>query len=152
MRLADKLEKFMEESNKIEGENILNPQDYTVAQTAYIDGFLNLDEVTKIHGQLTNHLNAEWSGKWRKVNVRVGNFIAPDWFDVPELMNEYWAKFDDMNSWEAHNEFEKIHPFLDFNGRMGRLIWLSKAVKEGYNFSIPFLQKYYYQTLDKTNE
>jgi len=33
-----------------------------------------------------------------------------------------------MNSWEAHNKFEAIHPFQDLNGKVGRLIWLSKAI------------------------
>lgn len=150
--ILDKLKKFMLESNAIEGEKGLNPLDQGIVEAVYIDGFRNLEELLGTHKSLTFHLKESWSGKWRNVNVRVGNYHAPDWTQVPSLMAQYWNKWDQMDSWTAHNEFEKIHPFQDFNGRMGRLIWLSKAVKEGYNFSIPFLQMYYYQTLKHVNK
>lgn len=145
--ILEKLEDFMLESNKIEGENRLNPFDSEVAQAIYALGFEKFEDITGTHKSLTHHLKVSWSGKWRTVNVRVGNYIAPDWSQVPELMAQFWANWNSMDSWEAHNQFEKIHGFQDFNGRMGRLIWLSKAVREGYDFSIPFLHKYYYQTL-----
>ena len=142
------LSQFMLQSNEIEGEPGLNPNDVDVARAACL-GFQTLDDILRAHKLLTEHLKVDWSGKWRKINVRVGRFVAPDWSDIPNLMKDFepYLKVELFDSWKSHNEFEKIHPFQDFNGRIGRLIWLSKAIKEGYNFSIPFLQKYYYQTL-----
>lgn len=144
------LEKFMLESNSIEGECDLNPNDIKVAKEVTEKGIKSLKHLQKLHGMLTEHLQANWSGRWRTVNVRVGLYKPPPSQEVPELMLQYWRNFSHMNAWQAHNEFEHIHPFVDFNGRMGRLIWLSKAVREGYNFRLSFLQKYYYQTLDNT--
>jgi Fic family protein len=142
------LEKFMLESNSIEGEDYLNPSDIIVAKEVIEKGIKNLKHLQKLHSIITKHLQVSWGGKWRTVNVKVGSYKPPLWQEVPELMLMYWSNFDHMDSWQAHNEFEHIHPFQDFNGRMGRLIWLSKAIKEGYNFRYPFLQKYYYQTLN----
>lgn len=142
-----KLEEFMLLSNKIEGELGLNPNDFKVSKRVYEKGINSLSDILEIHKDLTKHLKVDWSGKWRTCNVRVGNYIAPDWSQVPSLMAKYWDKWNEMDSWTAHNEYQKIHSFRDFNGRVGRLIWLSRAINEGYDFSISFLHSYYYQTL-----
>jgi len=143
----EQLEKFMLESNAIEGEDGLNPNDLIAAKM--VVGLDSLKDILVAHRLLTEHLNVDWGGKWREVEVKVGDYSAPPPEHIERLMYDYWIDFYHMDSYRAHNEFEIIHPFQDFNGRVGRLIWLSKAVKEGYNFSIPFLQKYYYQTLSQ---
>ena len=70
------------------------------------------------------------SGKYRNVNVRVGNYICPDWKQIPKLMAEFveWyahAK-ENLHPFElaslVHLKFVKIHPFRDGNGRMTRLL------------------------------
>ncbi len=147
--IIQKLEQFMTESNIIEGFNGLNPLDSDIAQIIWLEGFKSLKEILGAHQGLTRHLNVDWSGKWRSCNVRVGNYYAPDWTQVPSLMTHYWNQFSHMDSYEAHNRFVKIHPMVDYNGRIARLIWLSKAKNEGYDFSISFLHKYYYQTLQQ---
>ena len=68
------------------------------------------------------------AGKYRNYHVRVGPYRAPDWQDVRKFMNEF-IRF--MNSEKgnpvelsaiAHYRFERIHPFGDGNGRIGRLL------------------------------
>ena len=61
--------------------------------------------------------------------VRVGPYIAPDSEDIKDLMRnliEFINKKQDINPVElaaiAHYRFEKIHPFGDGNGRIGRII------------------------------
>lgn len=146
--------KFMLESNKIErdtgfkntGLNLWDEEAFDFA----MNGINNEEDILIVHKILTRHLNVTWSGKYRKINVSVGGYIPPDWRAVPGKMKEYFNWYSAFDSWKAYNEFEFIHPFADFNGRTGRLIWLSKATWEGYSFQIPFLQMYHYQTLNNT--
>lgn len=78
----------------------------------------------------------EDAGKLRKKNVAVGSkyeivYRAPDFKEVPKMMDELFSfmkKEKDLQplikSSVFHYEFEFIHPFMDGNGRMGRL-WQS---------------------------
>lgn len=150
--MKEKYEKFMLDSNRIEGEDRINPCDIS-ALAIITDAKTDLNETSllSIHSLIGEYLKVDWTGKYRTCNVRVGNYTAPYHEQIPELMETYFEKLPTMDSWTAHNKFEQIHPFQDLNGRMGRLIWLKKAISEGYDLSIPFLQKYYYQTLSHQN-
>jgi Fic family protein len=150
--LASQLEQFMVESNSIEGETGLNPNDKQVIQSVVAHGLNNELQLLGAHGLLTKHLNVRWSGKYRDCEVVVGKSTPPHASTVPYKMAVFFERLPRLTSWEAHNVFECIHPFQDFNGRTGRLIWLSKALGEFKNpFNIPFLQMYYYQTLEHWN-
>jgi len=143
----NKYEKFMLESNKIEGEDRVNPGDLKAVEFVLDHGLNDVHDFLIVHKMLGEYLHKPWVGKFRTVNVQVGDQLCPQHKLVPELMNNFVLDLNVLDSWDAHNRFEKIHPFRDLNGRTGRLLWLSKAVEEGYSFSIPFLQMYYYQTL-----
>jgi len=145
-----KYKKFMRESNAIEGEIRINPGDM-IAVEIMLKGEITEASILSAHRVLGEYLNVDWNGKWRECEVRVGSYYPPMAFEVPGLMKKYFKSLPDMDSWEAHNEFANIHGFQDLNGRMSRLIWLNKAIDEGYDFSIPFLHKYYYQTLQHQN-
>lgn len=86
----------------------------------------------------------EWAGKWRTINVSVGQINPPLPEKIPNLMYQYIDnlnyKFSNAKSkaeqLEAiaygHYEFIKIHPFKNGNGRTGRLIMNWVCLKFGY--------------------
>ena len=84
----------------------------------------------KWHFDVFNETKKDISGKYRDYRVRVGNYVAPDWQDVKELMHKLTLFINNnmkkMNAVElsarAHYKFEMIHPFGDGNGRVGRLL------------------------------
>ena len=138
--------RFMTDSNAIEGEAGLNPGDLEAAK-AFVCGPLTKDRLLECHGKLARHLGVDWAGRFRDCNVRVGQYIAPPHEAVPGLMAKFWRALPQMDAWQAHNRFQKIHPFEDLNGRTGRLIWLHRAIDGGYTGQISFLHQFYYQTL-----
>ncbi|TAL47422.1 Fic family protein, partial [archaeon] len=80
------------------------------------------------HKDIFGATKPDIAGRFRNYLVRVGMYIAPDWRDVKKLM-EGLVKFSNelgFNPAElsarAHYRFEKIHPFGDGNGRIGRLL------------------------------
>lgn len=68
-------------------------------------------------------------GQYRKQSVRVGNLIPPTAAKVPNLISDLEKFINKDESLPAlvraaltHVQFETIHPFLDGNGRIGRLL------------------------------
>ena len=116
--------------------------------------------IKKLHLLLKNGTSdsrKDWFavGGYKKLPNEVGgmNTTLPE--DVPkkmkELLDEYNAKeeksLDDVL--DFHVKFEKIHPFQDGNGRVGRLIMFKECLK--YNI-VPFiieddLKMFYYRGL-----
>ncbi len=100
------------------------------------------------------------AGQLRGYLVRVGDYRAPDWHDLPQLMREFFAFYEKnkniMHAVElaarVHFKFEKIHPFGDGNGRVGRLIIAHILKKRGCPILIIEYKKRksYYHALSKT--
>ena len=105
----------------------------------------------------TSDSRKEWFavGDYKKLPNEVGgmNTVIPEEVSdkMKELLNEYNAKeeisFEDIL--DFHVKFEKIHPFQDGNGRVGRLIMFKECLK--YNL-VPFiieddLKMFYYRGL-----
>lgn len=94
--------------------------------------------ILKWHKALFWETKQDIAGRFRDYLVKVGDYRAPDWQDVGRLMQEmvkFYNENKKMNTVElaarAHYRFEKIHPFGDGNGRLGRLfmnyvLWHSK--------------------------
>jgi hypothetical protein len=83
-------------------------------------------------------------------NVCVGGYVAP-WggpdirLNLENICREANADFD---PWLVHVDFELLHPFMDGNGSTGRMLWAWMTQRQGDDpFSLPFLHRFYYQTL-----
>lgn len=91
-------------------------------------GGITNELLLKWHKEIFGETKSDIAGKYRDYLVRVGNYIAPDWKDIRDLMKSLleYADKDKINPVELaaiiHYRFEKVHPFGDGNGRIGRLI------------------------------
>lgn len=130
---------------------------------------LKEESFLKAHQNLMNDLMDE-AGKYRKQGVGIVKeakveHVAPPYEKVPFLMNNLFDYLNDadeiplIKSCVFHYELEFIHPFMDGNGRMGRL-WQTLILQEKYPIFefLPFEtlinnnQKAYYQALSKSDK
>jgi len=102
-------------------------------------------------------------GNYRKVQVKVGKLTPPIANKIEGLIADLEKFINDDNSLPelikaglTHIQFETIHPFLDGNGRIGRLLIVLMLIKDKVIFapiiypSVYFKKHHleYYQRLD----
>lgn len=148
--LLGKLREFVAESNRIEGIGVV--QEHEVK--AHFD-FMNVQHPTindleefvfKICGKRIRALDG--------MNVLVGSHVPPLGGsqiveDLKNLLVSIHAGH--LGPYEAHIAYETLHPFMDGNGRSGRVLWAWQMIHLGLDpFALPFLHRFYYQTLDKS--
>jgi len=121
----------------------------------------NIQLILKWHKNLFGETKPDIAGKFRDYLVRVADYLAPDWQDVRLLMKKLIKFYEEnknknMNPVElaarTHYQFEKIHPFGDGNGRIGRLIMNYILWHQDYPMLIIEYKKRksYYRALQKT--
>jgi Fic family protein len=133
----------------LENKRVIGPKKDVVEVLNAIKIYENLDiykpsnekSFLKAHQDLMESL-IEDAGKYRKQSVGIVKgskieHVAPPFGNLPYLMKdlfEYLKKSDEIElikSCVFHYEMEFIHPFLDGNGRMGRL-WQTLILMEKY--------------------
>ncbi|MDR2149103.1 MAG: Fic family protein [Tannerella sp.] len=105
----------------------------------------------------TSDATKEWFmvGEWKKLPNEVGGMETTLPRNVEKDMNKLNNWYNSLseiafeNIVEYHYRFEKIHPFQDGNGRVGRLIMFRECLKNGI---IPFIideshKQFYYRGL-----
>lgn len=122
--------------------------------------WLSSDMLLRWHKEVFSDTKQDIAGRFRDYLVRVGNYRAPDWQEVNKLMEEFfgWLKKNKKKvhavelAARAHYKFEKIHPFGDGNGRIGRLI-IAYMLRKG-NYPLLIIEykkrKSYYHALSKS--
>lgn len=90
---------------------------------------ISQDDILKIHSIILKGINDSFAGRYRNISVRISGsaVILPNPMKVPDLMAEfekYLKEEKDVikRAIMAHFKFVSIHPFVDGNGRVGRLI------------------------------
>lgn len=69
---------------------------------------------------------------FRQCGVRVGTRICPDPGLVRQLLAKLWESRDMLGPIEFYKAFELIHPFVDGNGRVGKILlnWLNGTLRD----------------------
>ena len=120
-------------------------------------------DIKQLHYLLYQKIDDQQAGKYRKQRVFLSGsrYPLPDPKKVPGLMNEMcsnfskWKKSNHPVAYAAviHKELEFIHPFVDGNGRVGRLIMNLALLQAGYVVTIipPVRRPDYISLLEKAH-
>lgn len=102
---------------------------------------LTIENILLLHQMLIGGINDNFAGRLRKAGeyVRVGSHIAPAPEHVEQLLESLLDSFHSAhdlyfldNIAYFHAEFERIHPFCDGNGRIGRVLINLQLARFGY--------------------
>ncbi|MEK7576597.1 MAG: Fic family protein [Patescibacteria group bacterium] len=158
------LDRFISEREIFEAKNLARV-------VAYIDKRakeqeLTLDVILSLHKMLISNIRDDVAGRFRKDNemVRVGSHIAPTPKEVVDRLEKMLADYN-ASSHESitnriaklHLAFEYTHPFIDGNGRIGRVLNNYLLIREGFvPINIKFIDrsKYYdaFKEFDKNGK
>lgn len=147
------LDRFITEREIFEAKNLARVVSYIDKRAKEQE--LTLDVILSLHKMLISNIRDDVAGRFRIDNefVRVGNHIAPNPNEVVGLLEKMLAEYNAASHEniinriaKLHLTFEHIHPFVDGNGRIGRVISNYLLIREGFvPINIKFIDraKYY---------
>ncbi|KVU43427.1 cell filamentation protein Fic [Burkholderia ubonensis] len=117
-------------------------------------------QIRNIHSLVLKGIDAEEAGRYRRENVVIAgaSTTPPDFMHLPAEMASLIGWYETAGNMhpveraaELHTRFVKIHPFVDGNGRTGRLLLNFELMKAGYPPAIIRKEDRlaYYDSLDR---
>jgi Fic family protein len=155
------LDRYISEREIFEAKNLARVVSYI--DTKAKEQELTLDVILLLHKMLISNIRDDVAGRFRKAGeyVRVADHIAPGPQDVTGRLEKMLADYN-ANSSEniikrialLHLVFEQTHPFVDGNGRIGRVINNYLLIREGFvPVNIKFIDRnMYYEAFKEFNE
>jgi len=147
------LDRFISEREIFEAKNLARVVSYIDKRAKEQE--LTLDVMLSLHKMLISNIRDDIAGRFRKNDeyVRVGSHIAPAPQEIvgrlEKMLVEYNAASHEniiKRIARLHLAFEDIHPFIDGNGRIGRILNNYLLIREGFvPINIKFIdrKKYY---------
>jgi len=146
------LDRYISEREIFEAKNLARVVSYI--NTKAKEQELNLEMILFLHKMLISNIRDEVAGRFRKDGewVRVGSHIAADPKEIvgclEKMLAEYGGSSENVIKRIArlHLAFEYVHPFIDGNGRIGRVLNNYLLIREGFvPINIKFIdrEKYY---------
>ncbi len=155
------LDRYISEREIFEAKNLARVVSYI--DTKAKEQELTLDAILLLHKMLIGNIRDDIAGRFRQKGeyVRVANHIAPAPEEITERLEKMLAAYN-AGSHESiikrialvHLTFEYTHPFIDGNGRIGRVINNYLLIREGYvPINIKFIdRKMYYNAFQEFGE
>jgi Fic family protein len=151
--LAIDLDRFISEREIFEAKNLARVVSYIEKRAKEQE--LTLPVMLSLHKMLISNIRDDIAGRFRKGDerVRVGSHIAPHPKEIIERLEKMLGDYN-ASSHEniikriarLHLAFEYTHPFIDGNGRIGRVLNNYLLIREGFvPINIKFIdrKKYY---------
>lgn len=133
------LDRYISERELFEAKNLARVVSYIDAKAK--GAALDSEMILLLHKMLLSNIRDDVAGRFRQSGewVRVGTHIALDPALVESAMTELFVVYDSTpyeniikRIARLHLTFEHIHPFVDGNGRIGRVINNYLLIREGY--------------------
>lgn len=119
--------------------------------------------IRNLHSLILKSIDDTEAGNYRNQNVRIvgANHLPPQSIKIPHLMSEFieWINENEYNkniaelAADIHYKLVMIHPFIDGNGRVARLLMNLLLMKHGYPPAIILKvdRRRYYRVLNEAN-
>lgn len=133
------LQRFVSRREQYEAINLAKVVSYIKNKARETE--LNFEIILSLHKMLLTNINADIAGRFRNTKewVRVGSYVAVNPTEIESRLNAiliaYHANITDSiveKIAKFHLGFEYIHPFVDGNGRIGRVLNNYLLINDGY--------------------